>query len=378
MNRFISRIVLMVLVLGLLIGVSARAPAMPHASPFGLRGVIQPFLLALHRYDHHAIVFLADHPDYRAIEAMITYRADRPPLIRAFITLHDGTQIDHSSDPEFVRDRAAILTDRQIIYRPIRFEVSEVGGVPREEAQFISYRGENIHLVVEGSAPPSPALGGLINPGGDAGDLAILWADASSLASDASVLTIDEAPVALSSPVPGVYTAGLHIGVFYDGHLELRPIRTPSRIAVGESWLYRDNLRNWHVYEIVAVAGDQLTLRKTTTSPALTEEILEAEVVHGRIELRSVRATGLPGDEEPIPPAPTGLTLDLSTPGSFSISLDEHEDLVTGTASRTEHPARTVWTLQPVEPPWMANLVVTATVTLRRNIYSIDGEASEP
>ncbi|AUX21454.1 uncharacterized protein SOCEGT47_019380 [Sorangium cellulosum] len=381
MRSYRNRFALLVFSLGLLIGVPAQAPAMPCEEPRSLQGFLQPFLNAFHRYDHHVIVFLADHPDYEAVESMITYRAGQQPLIRAFITLRDGTQIDHSSDREFVRDRAALLTEREVLYRPIHFEVSEVDGVPRVQVRFRSYRGESIALDAAGLTPPSPDLGGLINPGGHGGDLAILWAEGSAPVSPGSVLTIDGVPFALGNPAfggaAGFYSAGFQIGVFYDGHLELRPISAPRRVVVGERWVYRDNLGNRHTYEIVDIDGDQLTVHKTTTSPALTEEILTAGLVGGQLELRSVRATGRVGDELPIPPAPEGLTLDLSTPGGFSISLDEHADLVTGIASLTEQRARTVWTLQPVEPPWTASATVTATVTVRRGVYSIDSQTGE-
>lgn len=91
-----------------------------------------------------------------------------------------------------------------------------------------------------------------------------------------------------------------------------------------------------------------------------------------------IRATGRRSGKDPVPPAPAGLTLDLSTPGSFSLSLDEHAQLITGTASREQYPERTVWSLQPVEPAWATNREVTATGTRQWGVYVIDNEVGAP
>ena len=133
---------------------------------------------------------------------------------------------------------------------------------------------------------------------------------------------------------------------------------------MGERWLYWDHLRNLHQYEIVGIDGELLTLHKTTTSSFLPEEILTVQRVEGQFLLRSVRATGRLGRQETLPPpAPQGFTLRLSTEEGFSLSLDEHEDLVTGTASREVSGDTTTWTLHPVEPPWTRERTVRARVT---------------
>jgi hypothetical protein len=298
--------------------------------------------------------------------------------------LHDGFQIDHINDPELASDRAAVFTGRQTVYRPIQLETAELNGIPTVWLRFTSYQGEDITLYLEGVAPPDPQVGGFINPGSHAADasLPVMWADASSLAAPVSAVTIDGVPFALGlSSAPGflgVYSAGFRIGVIRAGHLELQLIFAPHSLTVGQRWLYLDQLWNAHIYEIIAAAGDELTIRKTTTSPALTEEILQVQIVNQRLELRSVRATGRTGYHGPLPSAPAGLTLDLSTPGSFSISLDEHAHLVTGTASREQRGATTGWTLQPVTPDWAASRTVTSTVTRQGRVYLLDSEVGEP
>jgi len=383
-RRRLSRFALLLRTVGFLIGVLASIPAMASAGVPHWREFLQPFLITFDRHDEHAIVWLANHPEYESIEVMVTWRAGRSPLIRAIVIAHDGTQVDHLNDPELASDRAAIFTGRQAVYRPIQLETDEVNGVPTVWLRFTSYQGEDITLYLEGLAPPDPQIGGFIDPGIHAASasLPVMWADASSLAAPVSVVTIDGVPFALGlSAAPnllGIYTEGFRIGVLRAGHLELRLIFAPHSLTVGQKWLYLDQLWNAHIYEIIAAAGDRLTIRKTTTSPALTEEIIQAQIVNQRIELRSVRATGRAGWSGPIPPAPAGLTLDLSTPGSFSISLDEHAHLVTGTASRQGRGATTGWTLQPVTPDWATNRTVTATVTRQGRLYLLDNEVGEP
>lgn len=372
-------------VLGLLAG--ACHPVPPEQDPGApeLQGLVQPFLITMDRHEHHVIVFIADHPDYQAIEAMVTLRPGRPPLIRATINLHDGHQIDHFNDHEIASDRAAIFTGRETVYRPITFETDDVNGVPVTRVRFTSYRGEVVKLRFEALTPPAPQLGGFIDPGAHAAgsSLPVMWADASALDGDGTVLLIDGVPFTLvespPSPFPGgFYTAGFRIGVLRQGQLELRPLATPSRLAEGEWWVYEDNLGHLHLYEILDTAGDRLTIRVATTSPVFTTQVLEAEVVDESIELRSIRVTGQPLGWAPIPPPPAGLMLDLSVPGQFSISLDGHEDLVTGTASSGGDDTTRSWTLVPTAPSWATNRSAQAVVTRQPDGYTIVNEVGAP
>ncbi len=80
-------------------------------------------------------------------------------------------------------------------------------------------------------------------------------------------------------------------------------------------------------------------------------------------ELRSVRNTGRLGRRQDVPPVPQGFTLRLSTEEGFSLSTDEHENLVTGTASRQVSDNTTTWTLHPMDPPWTQGRTVRASVS---------------
>ncbi|HSO00035.1 MAG TPA: hypothetical protein VLS89_17195, partial [Candidatus Nanopelagicales bacterium] len=152
-------------IIALLAGACAVEPAERDLGARSPEDFLQPFLISFNRYEHHVIVFITDHPDYEAIEAMADLHPGRPPRIRATINLHDGRQIDHFNDPELARDRAAVFTGRETVHRPITFEAFDVNGVPGTWVQFTSYRGEDITIYFEGSSTPVPELGGFINPG---------------------------------------------------------------------------------------------------------------------------------------------------------------------------------------------------------------------
>ncbi|OJH39707.1 hypothetical protein BON30_19750 [Cystobacter ferrugineus] len=316
------------------------------------------------------IALLANHPEYDAIEVMVTRRTGKPPLLRAIISQLDGTQIDFINDKEMARERAAVLTGRQTLYRPMQYEEGERNGLPTMRLRFTSHQGERIVLSFEAFSPPSPELGGFINPGEHSADasLPVMWANASAFANPSSQVTVDGVSYQLRpAPQPGallfIYSTDFLIGVLREGELGLWLAWAPRRLAVGERWLYWDNLRNLHQYEIVGIDGGLLTLHKTTTSSFLPEEILTVQRVEGKFLLRSVRATGRLGKQEDIPPAPQGFTLRLSTEEGFSLSTDEHENLVTGTASREVRGITTTWTLLPVDPPWTQSRTVRASVS---------------
>ena len=62
--------------------------------------VLQPFPLHFRRDDLHVMAFFQGHPAYEAVEAMIQLRADDRPAIRAILTRHDQSQIDHINRSE--------------------------------------------------------------------------------------------------------------------------------------------------------------------------------------------------------------------------------------------------------------------------------------
>ncbi|AKT37682.1 hypothetical protein [Chondromyces crocatus] len=356
-----------------------RSVARSHVLP------LQPFLTAFNRYEEHVIAFLVDHPRYQAIEAMVDRHSGDAPRVRAIINLHDGSQIDHFNDPAIARDAAAILSGRQVVYRPIRFETVRVDGLPSVRLQFTSYRGEDVDLLFRARGMPEMGLGGFIDPGAHASgsSLPVMWAGASAHEEESSAIRIDQARYHLGlGPSPdhpgGIYSTDFHIGVLRRGHLELRLLARPRDLEPGELWLYQDRQGELHSYEIVEVQGERYTLRRTTTSALMTEEILETELVEGGLELRSIRSTGRASIEGPASMTFEGLTLDLTTPGRFSLSLDEHRGLIVGDATRESTDARIGWHLKPTAPRWAASRSVNAEVVRHRLTYAVESEVGHP
>ncbi|WNG33983.1 hypothetical protein F0U61_10295 [Archangium violaceum] len=385
MRSYQTRLAIVLLAMGLLAGGNASHADDSLAVPQGARSFIQPFVLTFDRHEDQVIVFLANHPVYEAVEVMVTRRAGQPPLLRAIITRHDKFHIDHVNDAQLARERAVLLPGRKTVYRPILYEQSTDAGIVRARLRFTSYRGEDIDLHFQALAPVSEAQGGLIDPGGHSREdsLAVMWANASAFASPETRLTIHGVSYPLpSGPQPGsrfgIYTAGFLIGVVYEARLELYPLWSPRRLAEGEQWVYLDDLGHLHVYEILGVAGDVLTIRKTTTSPALTEEFLTARREGDGLRLLTVRATGRGREMGPLPPALPGFTLELSEPGRFALSVDEHARLVTGVVCLEQGATTAAWTLRPTQPEWAALQFVRATVTRLGSRFSLEHMVGAP
>ena len=88
--------------------------------------LLQPFLLRFRREDLHIMAFFRGHPDYEAVEAMIRYRADGTPSIRAILTRHDQRQIDHVNDDDLAAEGHSVT--RQTCRRDIALAVEALPG----------------------------------------------------------------------------------------------------------------------------------------------------------------------------------------------------------------------------------------------------------
>ena len=89
-------------------------------------GLLQPFLLRFRREDLHIMAFFGGHPDYEAVEAMIRYRDDGTPSIRAILTRHDQSQVDHVNDDDLSVDGHGVI--RQTCRRDIALAVEALPG----------------------------------------------------------------------------------------------------------------------------------------------------------------------------------------------------------------------------------------------------------
>ena len=83
--------------------------------------LLQPFLLRFRYEQLHIMAFFSGHPDYEAVEAMISSRGDGTPSIRAILTRHDQRQIDHVNDDALSAEGHGVI--RQTCRRDIALAI---------------------------------------------------------------------------------------------------------------------------------------------------------------------------------------------------------------------------------------------------------------
>jgi hypothetical protein len=334
----------------------------------------QPFLIDFDRHDVQVIAFL-NHPKYDAVEAFVTKRPGQIPFIRAILTRLDGFQIEVINDQAVAAERAALLTGRQVAFGEISYQESVLSNfAPRVVVSFTSPDNETIYMDLSALFPASPTQGGLVDPGNHAqgSSLPVMWRDAGTIGGFASVVLINGVQTPIDpGPIPGslsaFYTAGFHIGVIRAGALEMSLVSAPNHVGLGASWTYMDQISREHRYEITSVNGDLVGIRKTT----LDEEIILARAREQRkdiLDILNVRVTGVPASAGSTPPAPTGFDIDLSVPGTFSISIDQHANLMSGNVSTVFDDFTASWMLSPTQPSWAVPRVVHADVAFDKAI----------
>ncbi len=288
---------------------------------------VQPFDVHFRWEDAHVIAYLDGHPEYEAVEAFVAHRAARSPAVRAILTRHDKTQIDHANDATLIAPR------REAVLSAVDYRETTIDGLRHVQLGFTSFRGEHIVLALAAVTPTATAFGGLTDPEGHAPDLLpILWRDASAVAAPTTALTIAGVPYTippfLEVGVKAFYTEGITVGVVVSGEARHRATD----------------------YEIATVHGERVILRRTTGSP----QTVEALAWDGALRIRSLRTAS--ASERPgelvlsfAPPLP-----DLTTPAlggraaRFTIAVDDHRDLVTGRVKSTD----TGFVLRPETPVW--------------------------
>jgi hypothetical protein len=312
------------------------------------RGVVQPFEILFSRDDLHVIVNLADHPVYEAVEAMVRLVPGRPPRVRAIITRHDQTQVDHVSDPRLAATSWAQA--RETVERSFTLERSDDGGRPRVRLSFTSFAGEAIELDFRALAPPARDRGGLTDPGDHAAtvSLPLMRRLASALAAPGTAVAID----GRRHPAPEWRRLGpervAHHGFLSDGHpmgvvraaeVDLVLRAQPGRIAPGESWRFDTPFgeRSYRIAEqreggVLAIRCDGVFCENVLATPR-----------GDRLELHQLRVADSAEDAG-------GFVLDF-TGGDAALGIDAETTLVTG-AYAVEPDGAIV--LRPSQPAWAA------------------------
>lgn len=326
--------------------------------------IIQPFFLRFRRDDLHVMAYFVGHPEYEAIEAMIQNRVNGSSSIRAILTRHNQSQIDHINDAALAAQMRG--AQREVCDRSIALEMQERNGKSRVRIEFESLTGERIALDLTAVGRADPAAGGLTDPGGHSAtsSLPIMWRGASTLAGPETRVTIDgvqyELPVKIRSGSfiahEGYYTERHSMGVFRAGTVTSRLLKKPDRLDPGAQWLLESGGRDV-TYQVAArTTNGQLRIAKLDGSG----ETITAHVLGDRLGVTEIRIPADPGSAG-------GLALTFDAAGGFRVSIEDAEGLVSGEATAVESPDFSVISLCPAQPTWAVDRAV-------RVVCSRDGD----
>lgn len=315
--------------------------------------VLQPFSLRFRRDDLHVMAFFQGHPAYEAVEAMIRLAADGRPTIRAILTRHDQSQIDHINDVELLASFQG--TKRECCRRDIDLQLELLGDARRARLQFRSFKDEHVVLDLVTCGRPDPTRGGLVDPGRHSAhsSLPLMWRDASTMADPRTRVTIDDIEFAVPVRIrTGQFTA--HEG-YYSEHFSMAAIRAgtwsarllkkPDHLEVGAEWVFRRGTSDT-TYRVMALDAG-LSIAKLDASG----EIVTVKAIGSRFALARVALAPETGAKD-------GLVLAFDGHGGFGLSIEGHQDVVTGRVTVVEESGRALISLAPLAPIWATDRAV--------------------
>jgi hypothetical protein len=326
--------------------------------------VVQPFLLRFRRDDWHVMAFFSGHPQYEAVEAMIRNQGNGRYSVRAILTRHDQTQIDHVNDETLLLEARNV--HRQTCHREIQLRFGASGEKRQARIEFVSHADEQIVLDLTTVGPPSLDRAGLTDPGGHSprSSLPLMWRGASTLAGPQTEVVIDgkkyDVPVRLRAASfvahEGYYAERHALAVIRAGTTRLRLRSRPVRIEVGAEWIFESDGHET-AYRIASCgAGGQLQITKLGGS----SEIITGAMVGQQLEITQIRCTAAESPQD-------GFILAFDANDCFRLSVDRARDLVTGDVAVVQEADRCVIRLNPVQPDWAKARSVTVTCSRSDN-----------
>jgi len=304
-------------------------------------GLLQPFLLRFRREDLHIMAFFSGHPDYEAVEAMIRYRADGTPSIRAILTRHDQRQIDHVNDDDLAAEGHGVT--RQTCRRDIALAVEALPGRRHARLEFRSHADEPVVLDITTSGEPDEKRGGVSDPGSHSPgtSLPLMRRRASALAAPQTEVFVGgqrfEVPVKISMGTfvahEGYFTEGHTFGAIRAGTIGYRLKASPARMAVGEQWIFEGDGRTI-VHRIVSSDPDgRLRIVREDAAGKTIDAFASGE------GLRVIRI------------GYGGLDLSFDEISRFGLAMDG-ETIVSGSTEVKRQDGAAVITLSPAKPDW--------------------------
>ena len=316
-------------------------------------GVLQPFPLHFRRDDLHVMAFFRGHPTYEAVEAMIRLGVDGRPTIRAILTRHDQSQIDHINDIELLASFQG--TQRECCRRDIDLQLESLGEARRARLQFRSFKDERVVLDLVTCGRPDPARNGLIDPGQHSAhsSLPLMWRGASTLADPRTKVSIDD--IAFAVPVKirtgqftaheGYYAEHFSMAAIRAGTWSARVVKKPDHLRVGAEWVFRRDTSDT-TYRVMAL-DDGLGIAKLDASG----EMITAKAVGNRLAVARIALAPETGAKD-------GLALAFDGHGGFGLSIEGNQDVVSGRVTVVEEDGRSRISLVPLAPAWATDRAV--------------------
>jgi hypothetical protein len=325
-------------------------------NPLQPNWIVQPFNLRFEPDDLHVMAYFSDHPEYEAVEAMIRIRAERLPLVRAILTRHDQSQVDHSNDDQSV---SSLFEERERCFRDIACVIEDSIASRRVLVCFESFRHETVELDITSLGLPVAERGGLSDPGNHSlrSALPIMYRGRSALAAPQSRVTIDGRSLHIPPRIEaagrvialaGFFTEMHSMAALRSGVVRLELVDMPATFQEGECWVYRSagELATYRISRVLGTGAIEVTRADTKA------EWIRGTIINGKIELIEVRVQH-PGDTRHF------VSLGFSD-DTFTIDIDGTKGLVTGTVegSAVGEDQKSV-KLIPTSPAWAANRPVS-------------------
>jgi hypothetical protein len=325
--------------------------------------VIQPFLLRFRREDLHIMAFFEGHPDYEAVEAMIQHRNGAGPSIRAILTRHDQTQIDHVNDAALIAEARG--ADRQTCRRSISLSLDRSAGCRRARLEFISHADEPIVMDLTTVGEPDPGRGGISDPGNHSlnTSLPLMRRGASALAGPQTTVTIGgrrfDVPVKMrAGPFvvhEGYFTEHHLFGAVRAGTLTRRLKARPGIIGVGAEWIFEDDGEETIYRVMERIGGGQWLIANRQDSAEIITASADGE------RLAANRITRANGD--------AALELTFDDTGHFRLAMGG-EGIVAGSVDIRRDATGAVISLRPAQPDWAVARPVQVACTRRADVLT--------
>lgn len=345
--------------------------------------IVQPFPIHFDCNDYHVIVYIENHPEYEAVEAMIKEYREDSAFIRAILTRHDKSQTDYINDSLVVEKLKNKRRKREVYFAPVQYERYEKRGKPRIVLKFTSFKGEEVVLDFHAAAKATDRHAGLIDPCGHSSNISlpVMFPVRTALASPKSSVMIDgikyKLPVQVHIPLlfkgmRGYYSELFNIGVFRAGNEHFKIIQTPQSLNPGEKWVYRQGAEE-AAYEISAVEGSSIVIRGEN-------ETVEADITRGIFSIKRISVfsqskgninTRFTIEFTPsLPVLPEGEN-ECESKGSFSISIDDHTSLISGTVRVMRENGVLRFLLAPSEPDWAVKRPVSMVIERQKSGFEV-------